>query len=156
VRAKEGNLLPLMWSIFESKNRVAMAVGDFVYETNTHGTSKAFGTMFKVCGLPTDAQPQSHPTETAKTETPTTYATSDGRLDQQQCAVALEAVRPCETFKDCSSDAVHSHFTSMQKVFAAMTGDSPFTIDKLYAECEETCRQKAYKVTPVRQALCGY
>ena len=68
TRDNEANLLPLMWSIFEGKDRVAMLIGNFVHQTGLRGTSKAFGTMFKVCGLPTgqDAEPQSHPAETPK------------------------------------------------------------------------------------------
>jgi hypothetical protein len=49
----EPELLPLVTSILHGQSRVALSIGDALYETDVKGTAKATGAMSKVCGLGT-------------------------------------------------------------------------------------------------------
>jgi hypothetical protein len=44
-------LVPFLKQILDSRQRVALSVGDAVYEADVRGTSNAIGAMFKTCGL---------------------------------------------------------------------------------------------------------
>ncbi len=133
----EPELPSLLKSIYDSTSRVALSVGDTVYQSDVRGTSKAIGAMFKICGIESNA-------------------TGEWQLDREQCATVLEAVKACEALHDCSSAAVENHFAARKAEFEAMTGDSVFTTEKLNEQCAQTCRQKDYRLAPVRQELCGY
>jgi hypothetical protein len=133
----EPELLPLLKSILDAERRIALSIGDARYEADARGATKAIGAMFKTCGIESNA-------------------TGEGKLDRKQCATVLEGVKACVGMPDCSAPAVANHFAPRKDQLEAMMGDSGFTTERLNEQCEQTCRQKTYRLGPVRVALCGY
>ncbi len=45
----EPRLVPLLKSILDSERRVALSIGDAIYQSDVLGTTKAIGAMFATC-----------------------------------------------------------------------------------------------------------
>lgn len=50
------SIITLLKSILDAKKRVALSVGDAVFESDVRGTTKAIGPMFSTCGLKPSAE----------------------------------------------------------------------------------------------------
>jgi len=79
------------------------------------------------------------------------------KLAYSDCAVILEAVKSCESQRNCSESFLEKRFSDRERQhFQSISGTAGFTTEKLYAHCKETCQTHAYKVHPTREELCGY
>lgn len=84
-------------------------------------------------------------------------ASQGGKLDYKNCAIVLEAVKTCETLRDCSDSTLRENFTTgEQQHMASISGTAVFTTDNFYAHCKQVCKRKAYSLHPARDLLCGY
>jgi hypothetical protein len=99
------------------------------------------------------------PTPPTPPQTASEPATPRGasKLEFNDCAIVLEAVKTCETLRDCSDSSIQDNFTTGEREhFDSINGRAVFTTAKFYSHCKDVCRRHNYALHPARDILCGY
>jgi len=98
----------------------------------------------------------SPPPQTASVPEPATPIGAS-KLEFKDCAIVLEAVKTCETLRDCSDSSIQDNFTTGERQhFDSINGRAVFTTAKFYSHCKDVCRRHNYALHPARDILCGY